>query len=184
MNIRLSLTQVTQTRQEAGAPVQPPTTQVVSAIVVTNPLAGHGRVDDLSELEDLGAQAAAVLVENAVAALAAAGLGAGDVRGYGKGAIVGLDGDREHTAAVLHPRFGAPVRSALGGGADIIPGTKLVAAPGTLLTIPIGNKDDRWVFDDMDAVTIQVVDAPRSDEMLIALALSVGGRPGARVRKP
>ena len=89
-----------------------------------------------------------------------------------------------HTAAVLHPRFGAPVRAALGGGADIIPGTKLVAGPGTLLTIPIGNKDDRWIFDDMDAATIQVVDAPRSDEMLIALALSVGGRPGARVRKP
>lgn len=184
MNIRLSLTQVTRTHREAGASIEPPSTQVVSALVVTNPLAGHGRVDDLGDLEALGAQAAAVLVEHAVAALGAVGLGSADVRGYGKGAIVGVDGDREHTAAVLHPRFGAPVRAALGGGADIIPGTKLVGGPGTLLTIPIGNKDDRWIFDDMDAATIQVVDAPRSDEMLIALALSVGGRPGARVRKP
>lgn len=184
MITRLALTQVVRTDREADAQISPPTFQVVSAVVVRNPLAGQGRVADLTELEVLGADAAAQLVDGALGALAAHALGAADVRGYGKGAIVGIDGDREHTAAVLHPRFGAPVRAAIGGGADIIPGTKMVAGPGTLLTMPIGNKDDRWVFDDMDAATIQVVDAPRPDEMLIALALSVGGRPGARVRKP
>ena len=97
---------------------------------------------------------------------------------------MGIDGDREHTAAVLHPRFGAPVRAAIGGGADIIPGTKKVAGPGASITMPIGNKDDRWVFDDMDAVDVAIPDAPRPDEIVIALALSAGGRPNARVRKP
>lgn len=182
--VRIIVASVQQTLVEAGAPVSPPTAVATAAIAVRNPLAGHGRVDDLGELEALGREAAALLVERALAVLASVGLSPADVRGYGKGSIVGVDGDREHTAAVLHPRFGAPVRAAIGGGADIIPGTKKVAGPGALITMPIGNKDDRWVFDDMDAVDVSIADAPRPDEIVIALALSAGGRPNARVRKP
>ena len=182
--LRLITASVHQTLQEAGAPVDPPTSVATAALVVRNPLAGRGRVDDLAVLEALGAEAAGLLVQRALAELAVVGLSADDVRGYGKGAIVGIDGDREHTAAVLHPRFGAPVRAAIGGGTDIIPGTKKVGGPGSSITMPIGNKDDRWVFDDMDAIDISVVDAPRGDEIVIALALSAGGRPNARVKKP
>ena len=182
--VRLIVASVQQTFREAGADVDPPTTVATAAVAVRNPLAGRGHVADLAELEALGRDAAGVLVERALAVLASVGLGPGDVRGYGKGAVVGIDGDREHTAAVLHPRFGAPVRAAIGGGADIIPGTKKVAGPGAAITMPIGNKDDRWVFDDMDAVDIAIGDAPRPDELVIALALSAGGRPNARVRKP
>ena len=76
------------------------------------------------------------------------------------------------------------MRAAIGGGADIIPGTKKVGVPGSSITMPIGNKDDRWVFDDMDAAEIAIADAPRDDEILIALVLSTGGRPHARVKKP
>ncbi len=182
--VRIVVAGVQQTLLEAGAVVDPPTTVATAAIAVRNPLAGRGRVDDLEALEALGREAAAVLVDRAIQALGTVGLGPTDVRGYGKGAIVGIDGDREHTAAVLHPRFGAPVRAALGGGADIIPGTKKVGGPGSSITMPVGNKDDRWVFDDMDAIDIAIADAPRPDEIVIALALSAGGRPNARVRKP
>lgn len=184
MQIRSITTQVTQTLREADAPVDPPTIVAVAALVCANPGADRGHLDDLSELEQLGADSAARLVTEALAALSAVGVSPEQVRGYGKGAIVGVNGDREHTAAVLHPRFGAPVRAAIGGGADIIPGTKLVAGPGASITMPIGNKDDRWVFDDMDAVSFSVIDAPKADEILIALVLSAGGRPNARVRKP
>jgi hypothetical protein len=182
--VRVIVATVQQTLVEAGAGVDPPSTIATAAIAVHNPLAGRGRVDDLGELEAMGREAAALLVEQALAVLASVGLTPADVRGYGKGAIVGIDGDREHTAAVLHPRFGAPVRTAIGGGADIIPGTKKVAGPGASITMPIGNKDDRWVFDDMDAIDVTIADAPRPDEIVIALALSAGGRPNARVRKP
>ena len=182
--VRIIVAGVQQTLLEAGAAVEPPTTVATAALAVRNPLAGRGRVEDLAELEALGREAATLLVERALAALASVGLGPADVRGYGKGAIVGTDGDREHTAAVLHPRFGAPVRAAIGGGADIIPGTKKVAGPGAAITLPIGNRDDRWVFDDMDAVDVVLPDAPRPDELVVALALSTGGRPNARVRKP
>ena len=184
MDVRSVTGSVIQTLQEAGAEVAPPTVVATAVVVVRNPLAGRGRVEDLSALEELGAQAAALLVERALAVLAAVGVTPQEVRGYGKGAVVGVDGDREHTAAILHPRFGAPVRSAIGGGADIIPGTKKVGGPGASITVPIGNKDDRWVFDDMDAVDVAIADAPRPDEIVIALALSAGGRPNARVRKP
>jgi hypothetical protein len=184
VDVRLLIATVQQTFSEADAPVDPPTTVATAVVVVANPLAGLGRVDDLSELEALGAEAASLLVERALAVLVSVGLAPADVRGYGKGAVVGIDGDREHTAAVLHPRFGAPVRAAIGGGADIIPGTKKSGPPGSAITMPIGNKDDRWVFDDMDAVDVSVPDAPHPGELVIALALSAGGRPNARVRKP
>ena len=97
MQVRMIMASVQQTLLEAGAAVDPPTTVAIAAIAVRNPLAGRGRVDDLAELEALGREAAALLVERALAALTSAGLTAADVRGYGKGAIVGIDGDREHT---------------------------------------------------------------------------------------
>ena len=168
MDIRALSITLNEVHSEAGHAVSPPTRKVVATAVVANPLAGVRRADDLSELE----------------VLASAGVTPDQVRGYGKGAIVGTDGELEHTAAVLHPRFGAPVRAAIGGGTDIIPGTKKVGAPGAPITMPIGNKDDRWVFDDMDAAEVVIPDAPRADEMLIALVLSAGGRPHARVQKP
>lgn len=180
---RISTT-VHETLIEAGAPVEPPTVVVTAALAVRNPLAGQGHVVDLAELENLGAEASALLIARAVAALATVGLSAADVRGYGKGAIIGTEGDREHSAAILHPRFGAPMRAAIGGGADIIPGTKKLGGPGSSITMPIGNKDDRWVFDDMDAVEVSLDDAPRPDEVVIAIAISTGGRPNARVKKP
>ena len=184
MDIRAVSVTLTEVHREAGAQVTPPTRKVIAAAAVANPLAGQPLVADLSELEALGADVAGYLVERALEALQAAGVPAADVRGYGKGAIVGTDGELEHTAAILHPRFGAPVRAAIGGGADIIPGTKKVAGPGASITMPIGNKDDRWVFDDMDAAEASMPDAPRADEVVVVLVLSTGGRPHARVKKP
>ena len=116
MDVRTRSTTVTQTHREAGVAVSPPTTIVTATVVVDNPLAGKGLVQDLSSLEQIGNEAAELLIDMATASLAAVGISATEVRGYGKGAIVGIDGDREHTAAVLHPRFGAPVRAAIGGG--------------------------------------------------------------------
>ena len=184
MDIRTVVVSLVEVHLEGGTSVSPPTRKVVAAAAVRNPLAGQPLVADLSELEALGADVAGYLVHRALEVLESAGVTAADVRGYGKGAIVGTDGELEHTAAVLHPRFGAPVRAAIGGGADIIPGTKKVAGPGASITMPIGNKDDRWVFDDMDAIDISIPDAPRVDEMVVALVLSTGGRPHARVKKP
>lgn len=181
--IRKSVVTVDEIIEESGKAVTKRIVKVVAAAVVNNPLAGKPLVADLTELELMSAEITQYLSEKAMAALSSIGLKPSDVTGYGKGAIVGTDGELEHTAAVLHPRFGAPVRAAIGGGAEIIPGTKKVGAPGSSITMPIGNKDDRWVFDDMDSAEITISDAPRADEMLIAVVFAVGGRPHARVTK-
>lgn len=182
--VRTISVHLTETYREARVAVDPPTHKVVAAAVIENPLADGNLHVDLSELEAVGAEVAAVLVARALAVLASAGVTPDEVRGYGKGAIVGVDGELEHSAAILHPRFGAPVRAAIGGGTDIIPGTKKMGGPGATITMPLGNKDDRWVFDDMDSAEISIADAPRADEILVALVLSSGGRPHARVKKP
>ena len=182
-DIRLVHVTTQETLTESGRAVGRPTVKVLATAVVANPLAGRPLEADLTVLELMSAEVTALLAARALAALAALGLSPADVTGYGKGAIVGTDGELEHTAAVLHPRFGKPIRDAIGGGADIIPGTKKVGGPGSSITMPVGNKDDRWVFDDMDSAEVSIGDAPRADEMLICVVLAVGGRPHARVTK-
>ena len=184
IDVRTLSVELVEVHKEAGEQVNPPTRKVIAAAAIANPLAGRPFEQDLSVLESLGNEIAALLVTRALEVFASAGVSPHEVRGYGKGAIVGTDGELEHSAAILHPRFGAPVRAAIGGGADIIPGTKKVAGPGAAITMPIGNKDDRWVFDDMDSADVCLPDAPRADEIVVALVLSAGGRPHARVKKP
>ena len=167
---------------EGGTPVTGARTvrKAVGAAVIANPFAGvHGA--DLGPLEAIGAEISGRLAERALAAL---GVAADAVTAYGKGAIVGTAGEIEHAAALLHPRFGAPVRKVVVKGDDIIPSTKKVAGPGAQITIPITHKDDIWSFDEMDAIDVAVADAPRPDEILVCVALAVGGRPFARTRKP
>ena len=124
--IRKIVVQVEETLRDAGRAVDPPTRKVVAAAVVTNPYAGRF-VEDLAPLYDLGAEVSGLLAERAVAAL---GVAPNDVTAYGKGAIIGTDGEIEHAAALIHPTFGAPVRAAIGGGAAIIPSTKVIASAG------------------------------------------------------
>ena len=71
--VRVIVAAVQQTLIEAGAGVDPPTAVATAAIAVRNPLAGRGRVEDLGELESLGREAAALLVERALAVLASVG---------------------------------------------------------------------------------------------------------------
>jgi len=177
MQVRKIVVQVEETLQSAGRDVSPSTRKAVAAAVIHNPYAGR-YVDDLRPLYALGGEVSGLLVERALAAL---GVAADQVTSYGKGAIVGVGGDLEHSAALLHPSFGAPVRAALGGGKAIIPGTKKIGGPGAPITMPLTNKDDIWVFDDMDSAEIAIPDAPRADEIVVVLCLGVGGRPLHRI---
>ncbi len=177
--IRKVVIQVEETHREAGRAVDPPTRKVVAAAVVTNPYAGR-YVEDLAPLYDLGAEVSGYLADRAVVAL---GVQPADVTAYGKGAIVGVDGEIEHAAAILHPLFGAPVRRAVDHGEDIIPSTKKLGGPGATIVMPITNKDDIWSFDEMDAAELTIPDAPHADEIVVCVVLAVGGRPLHRITK-
>ena len=178
LQVRKLVIQLEETQREAGRAVSPPARKVTVAVVIANPYAGR-YVEDLSPLYDLGAEVATLLAARGVAAL---GVAPDDVTAYGKGAIVGTDGEIEHAAALLHPKFGAPVRQAVGKGDDIIPSTKKLGGPGSVIVMPVTNKNRIWNFDDMDAAEITIPDAPHADEIVVALALAVGGRPLHRVQ--
>jgi hypothetical protein len=179
LDVRKVVSVVETTRTEMGRAVDGLHRKVATAVVVTNPFAGR-YVDDLEVLVDLGADLGQLLVDEALAAL---GRPAEEVSAYGKAAVVGTAGEIEHAAALIHPKFGAPIRAALGRGPAIIPSTKLLGGPGTRIVAPLTNCSDIWVFDDMDAIAITVDDAPRPDEIVAVLALGIGGRPLHRIGK-
>jgi hypothetical protein len=176
-NIRKIVTIVEETRTEAGRAVDPPTRRACAVAVVENPFAGS-YVEDLSELIATGEELGDLLTARAVAALGIAGESA---QSYGKAALVGENGELEHAAAILHPKMGAPVRKRLGKGAALIPSSKKRGGPGTVLDIPLGHKDAAFVRSHFDGMEVRVNDAPRANEILVAIAITDSGRPLPRV---
>ena len=77
---------------------------------------------------------------------------------------------------MLHPKLGKPLRAAVGGGKALIPSNAKVGAAGTPIDIPLGHKDEAWSFDHFDTMTVMVPDAPRPDEIVLAVAVANGGR--------
>lgn len=180
LEIRKVVSIVETNRREMGQEISGLRRKVATGVVLRNPLAGVYE-ENLDALVDLGAALGQVLIDEALAVL---GCPASNVSAYGKAAIVGTDGEIEHAAALIHPKFGAPIRAALGRGPAIIPSTKLMGGPGTRIVAPLTNCSDIWVFDDMDAIAFSIDDAPRPNEVLAILALGVGGRPLHRIGKP
>ena len=175
--IRKIVTFVEETRREADKTVEPATRRAAAAAVIENPFAGR-YAEDLSELIEVGEELGALLAERAVAAL---GISGPSAESYGKAAAVGEDGELEHAAAVLHPKLGTPVRKVLGKGAALIPSSKKRGGLGVPLDIPLGHKDAAYVRSHFDGMEIRVSDAPRANEILVAIAVTDSGRPLARV---
>ena len=175
--IRKIATWVEETHIEAGLPIAPPTRKSVAAAVIENPFAGE-YVEDLSPLMDIGAELGGLLGEKAVAAL---GIPPAKVESYGKAAMVGENGELEHAAAILHPKLGAPLRQAVEQGAALVPSSKKRGGPGQDLDIPLGHKDAAYVRSHFDGVEVRLNDAPRADEILVAVAVADSGRPLPRV---
>ena len=127
---------------------------------------------------DIGEVLGELLGKRAVAAL---GIAPGEAQSYGKAAAVGENGELEHAAAILHPKMGAPVRKVLSKGAALIPSSKKRSGPGTTLDIPLGHKDAAFVRSHFDGMEVQINDAPRANEIMVAVAVTDSGRPLPRV---
>jgi hypothetical protein len=174
MKIRKLVTIVEEILADGARTAARPVRKAAAVAVVTNPFAGRYE-EDLLPLVQLGEELGALLGKRAAEAL-----GAG-VESYGKGAIVGLDGEYEHAAAILHPTLGTPFRAAVGGGKAIIPSAKKLGAAGTGIDVPLHYKDAAFVRSHFDAMEVRVGDAPKPDEIVVALVVTDGGRPHARV---
>jgi hypothetical protein len=94
---------------------------------------------------------------------------------------VGLGGELEHAAAIMHPKLGHAVRRVVGGGKTMMPSTKKIGAAGTELDVPVHCKEAALVRSHFDAMAVRVHDAPRDDEIIVIVVLTDAGRPLARV---
>ena len=145
--------------------------------VIANPFAGR-YVDNLDELVAIGEELGGLLGAKCVQAL---GISPGEAQSYGKAAIVGEAGELEHAAAILHPKLGAPLRLAVEKGAALVPSSKKRGGLGTAIDVPLGHKDAAFVRSHFDAMEARVADAPRANEIVVAVVVTDSGRPLPRV---
>ena len=175
--IRKIFSVVEETHADGTVRLDTPTRKSAAAAVFTNPFAGKYQ-EDLSLLIQWSEELGELLTQKAVAAL---GLAPGNVHSYGKGAIVGTNGELEHCAAIMHPALGKPMRANVGGGKALIPSAKKLGYPGVAIDVPLGYKDAAFVRSHFDAMEVRVPDAPRGDELVLVVAVTDSGRPAARV---
>ena len=175
--IRKIIVQVDEIHQEMGRPVSPPTRRALAMAVIANPYAGRYS-ENLDELIAIGEELGALLGQKCVKAL---GIEPGQAQSYGKAAIVGEAGELEHAAAILHPKLGAPLRAAVEKGAALVPSAKKRGGMGTILDVPLGHKDAAFVRSHFDAMEARVSDAPRAQEIVVAVVVTDSGRPLPRI---
>ncbi len=154
-----------------------PIRKAAAAVVFRNPFVDKYE-EDLTLLYSWSETLGEMLTQKAVAAL---GIEPQAVENYGKAAIVGERGELEHCAAVLHPKLGKPLRDNVGGGKSIIPSAKKLGCPGTAIDVPLHFKNAAFVRTHFDAMEVRLPDAPRSDEIVLIVVVTDGGRPFPRI---
>lgn len=175
--IRKIIVQVDEVLLEMGKPVNPHTRRALAMAVIENPFAGRFS-ENLDELIAIGEELGGMLGQKCVQAL---GIEPGKAQSYGKAAIVGEAGELEHAAAILHPKLGAPLRLAVEKGAALVPSSKKRGGLGTAIDVPLGHKDAAFVRSHFDAMEARVADAPRANEIVVAVVVTDSGRPLPRV---
>ncbi len=173
--VRKTVVTVDEIFHEGGPVAEVPLRRATACSVIHNPFANH-YVEDITgfinDLKPLGLNMAQSLID-------ALGGNPTVVEGYGKGAIVGEAGELEH-AALWHAPGGYSMRELLPNTKAIVPSTKKVGGPGTRLDVPVTHTDASYVRSHFDAIEVGINDAPRRDEMLVALAMTTGPRIHAR----
>ena len=176
VQIRKQLLMVEEIFHEGGPVASQPQRRAAALVVIRNPYAGRyvEKIEAfMDDLKPLGLEMARSLVS-------ALGGDPKAVEGYGKGAIVGSSGELEH-GALWHVPGGYAMRDVLGGAKAIVASTKKVGGPGTRLDIPITHINASYVRSHFDAMEVGITDAPRADEILLALVMTTGARVHARV---
>lgn len=177
MDVRKYVEIVEEIQMENGRQVDPPARKIAALAVIKNPFAGAYE-DDLAVLTDIGDTLGETLPQRALRAM---GIEASRIESFGKGAVVGLGGELEHAAAILHPKLGHAVRRVVGGGKTMMPSASKMGGTGTELDVPLHCKEAALVRSHFDAMAVRVPDAPRDDEIVVAVVLTDAGRPLARV---
>ncbi|NVK61280.1 MAG: amino acid synthesis family protein [Rhodobacteraceae bacterium] len=176
--IRKTLLHVETTRIEGGKAAPVPLKMIAAVAVIRNPWAGQGFVEDLRPaILDAAPGLGALLTEMVLEAA-----GGGDkVEGYGKAAIVGVNGEVEHASGLIHTlRFGNHYREAV-GAKSYLAFTNTRGPANAPLQIPLMDKNDGGRRSHYLTIQLSVADAPGPDEIVVALGASIGGRPHHRI---
>lgn len=174
--IRKIVTLTEEIRRENGKELTEPVRKCAVMAVIKNDGAGK-YIEDLQAFIDNGDILGEFLTKKAMEVL-----GRENIESFGKGAIVGADGEIEHGAAMNHVKFGNAMRRALGYPCKaIVPSTVTRGGPGTTLDVPLIHREANLVRSHFDAMKVSVYDAPRADELVIVAAFATEGRPLARL---
>lgn len=162
---------------EGGKVGDKPVTMVGVAAVVTNPWSGQGFVEDLSpEIRSGCSELGELIVKHILDEI-----GSEQIEAYGKAAVVGAEGEIEHASAIIHTlRFGNHYREAV-GAKSYLSFTNKRGAPGTSIQIPMMHKDDEGFRSHYITLEMRIEDAPRANEIVVALGASDGGRLHPRI---
>jgi hypothetical protein len=170
IKIRKKLLNLETIYHEGGPPADVPVRMGSISVVLQNPYAGR-YVEDLTPFVKDATEMAKEIVPELIAALG----GADKIQAYGKGAIVGLNGELEH-GAIWHIAGGWPMRENLPQAKSIVPAAKVVAAAGTRLYVPLHHIEACYVRSHFSTIEVGTVDGPRPDELLYTLVMATGGR--------
>lgn len=162
---------------EGGKTGDKPVTMVGVAAVVTNPWSGRGFVEDLSpEIRSGCSELGELIVKHILDEI-----GSEQIEAYGKAAVVGAEGEIEHASAIIHTlRFGNHYRDAV-GAKSYLSFTNKRGAPGSSIQIPMMHKDDEGFRSHYITLEMRIEDAPRANEIVVALGASDGGRLHPRI---
>lgn len=166
---------VEEVRHDGGPPPEHPRRLGAIPACVSNPFAGRYEPDlqpAKEDLKPLGTE----MSEHLIAALG----GKNHVDGYGKGAIVGENGELEH-GALWHVPGGNAMRGLLGQSNAIVPSCMKRGGVGSRLDIPLGHINAAYVRSHFDGIEVGLPDGPRADEIVFGLAMSCGGRVHSRM---
>ncbi|MFQ3188386.1 MAG: hypothetical protein ACI9UH_000654 [Gammaproteobacteria bacterium] len=176
--IRKTVLHVETTFIEGGKGAETPLKLIAALAVIKNPWAGQGFVENLRPaIQDCAPGLGAMLTEMILEAA-----GGGDkVEGYGKTAIVGMNGEIEHASALIHTlRFGNHYRDAVGAKSYLAFCNTRGPANAPVM-IPLMDKNDGGRRSHYLTIQLAVADAPGADEILLGLGASIGGRPHHRI---
>jgi hypothetical protein len=178
IELRKTLLHVETTLIEGGREASVPLKLIAAIAVVRNPWAGRGFVDDLKpEIHEI-----APILGELLTGMIIQAAGSGEaVEGYGKAAVVGLDGEIEHASALIHTlRFGNHYREAV-GAKTYLAFTNVRGGANTPIMIPLMDKNDEGRRSHYLTVHCAIPDAPAANEIVVALGASIGGRPHHRI---
>ncbi len=147
------------------------------AAVIKNPWAGRFVPDLSDDIRAIAPELGEILTDR-ICEMAGGGE---KIEGYGKAAIVGLDGEIEHASGVIHTlHFGNFFRTAV-GAKSYLSFSNTRGTANTPICIPLMDKNDAGRRSHYLTIQFSISDAPRHDEIVVALGASDGGRPHHRI---